>query len=72
MSPPRSSSFAEGLRSFGRRLAQTARLAIGIPDYDNYVAHRRAHHPGEPVMSQEAFVRERVEARYRRGSSRCC
>ena len=57
---------------FLRKLAQTARLAVGIPDYENYVAHRRAHHPGEAVMTREAFVRERVESRYRRGSSRCC
>ncbi len=51
---------------------QTARLAIGIPDYEAYVAHRRAHHPGERVMSREEFFRERLAARYRRGSSRCC
>lgn len=57
---------------FWRKLAQTARLAVGIPDYDGYVAHRRAHHPGEPVMSREQFVRERLESRYKRGSSRCC
>jgi uncharacterized short protein YbdD (DUF466 family) len=72
MSPPPASSVADRLRGFGRKLAQAARLAIGIPDYQNYVAHRRMHHPGEPVMSQEAFVRERLESRYRRGSSRCC
>ena len=34
-----------------RRAVQTARLMVGIPDYDTYVAHRRAQHPGDPVMS---------------------
>ena len=58
--------------SLFRRLAQTARLAIGIPDYESYVAHRRMHHPGEPVMNREEFCRERLDARYRRGTSRCC
>ena len=43
---------------------QTARLMVGIPDYDTYVAHRRAHHPGEPVMSYPEFFRERQKARY--------
>jgi uncharacterized short protein YbdD (DUF466 family) len=37
---------------------------VGIPDYDTYVAHRRAHHPGEPVMSYQEFFRERQKARY--------
>ena len=31
--------------------ARTARLMIGVPDYETYVAHRRANHPQEPVMS---------------------
>jgi len=55
-----------------RRLRQAAHLAVGLPDYQGYVAHRRAQHPGEPVMSYEEFFRERQASRYRRGSSRCC
>ncbi len=43
---------------------QTARLMVGVPDYDTYVAHRRACHPGEPVMSYVEFYRERQNARY--------
>lgn len=59
---------------FWRRAVQTARLMVGVPDYDTYVAHRRAHHPGEPVMSYTEFFRERQTARYgERGRiSRCC
>ena len=66
------SVFAGRLRGFARKLEQTAHLAVGIPDYEGYVAHRRAHHPGEAVMSYEEFFRERLASRYRRGSSRCC
>ena len=43
---------------------KTARLMVGVPDYDTYVAHRRAHHPDEPVMSYTEFFRERQNARY--------
>jgi len=43
---------------------KTARLMVGVPDYDTYVAHRKAHHPGEPIMSYEEFFRERQNARY--------
>lgn len=49
-----------------------ARLAVGIPDYDAYVAHLRRAHPQHEPMGREAFFRERMEARYGRGRSRCC
>ena len=57
------------------RAVQTARLMVGIPDYDTYVAHRRTQHPGEPVMSYTEFFRERQQARYGGAGgriSRCC
>ncbi len=56
-------------------LAQTARLMIGIPDYETYLEHRRTKHPGEPVMTYEEFFRERQDARYATGRgkfNRCC
>ena len=43
---------------------QTARLMVGVPDYDNYVAHRKSHHPQEPIMTYVEFFRERQSARY--------
>jgi uncharacterized short protein YbdD (DUF466 family) len=54
---------------------RTARLMIGVPDYETYVAHRRANHPNEPVMSYVEFFRERQQARYAVGKGRlraCC
>ncbi len=58
-----------------RRLRETARLMVGVPDYGAYVEHRKATHPGEPVMSYEEFFRERQASRYggKDGRiSRCC
>ena len=57
-----------------RRAVLTARLMVGIPDYQTYLAHRQAHHPAEPVMSYPEFFRERQQARYggSRGSHSCC
>ncbi|HWI24352.1 MAG TPA: YbdD/YjiX family protein [Lysobacter sp.] len=60
------------LRVLWRALARGARLAIGIPDYEAYVAHMRARHPDIVPMSREAFFAERLQARYGRGRSRCC
>ncbi|HEX8217555.1 MAG TPA: CstA-like transporter-associated (seleno)protein [Allosphingosinicella sp.] len=61
------------LRDVMTRAAQTARLMVGLPDYETYAAHRRAAHPGEPVMTREEFHRERMERRYSAGATgRCC
>lgn len=62
-------------REVGRKLTQTARLMVGVPDYDVYVAHREATHPDEPVMTREEFFRNSQERRYGGGTGgvfRCC
>jgi uncharacterized short protein YbdD (DUF466 family) len=54
---------------------RTARLMIGVPDYETYVAHRRANHPNEPIMTYVEFFRERQQARYAVDKGRfrgCC
>lgn len=59
----------------GSGLVRTARLMVGVPDYDAYVAHRNAQHPGEPVMTFDEFFRERQASRYGANGgkiSRCC
>lgn len=70
MSP--STRFAERLRALWRLLAQTGRLAVGVPDYESYLAHMRRSHPDLQAMSREQFFAERLRARYGRGASRCC
>jgi uncharacterized short protein YbdD (DUF466 family) len=55
-----------------KRVVQTARLMCGVPDYDTYVAHRKARHPGEPVMTYPEFFRDRQNARYHPGNGKCC
>ena len=32
-------------------LGQAAKMLIGIPDYDNYVAHMQTNHPDQPYMT---------------------
>lgn len=63
------------LQRLGKQLSHAARLMVGMPDYDNYVAHMRSKHPEQAVMSYEAFFRERQQARYGGGKGRpirCC
>jgi uncharacterized short protein YbdD (DUF466 family) len=42
------------LGKFGAYLGQTARLMVGLPDYDNYLNHMQANHPaaGSSVWRQ--------------------
>ena len=55
-----------------RRAARAARLVLGVPDYDGYLAHMRAHHAGETPLSREEHLRHRLTQRYSRPGSRCC
>ena len=48
------------------------RRIIGVPDYDRYLAHHRAHHPDTAPMTEREFERQRLTDRYSRPGSRCC
>ena len=55
-----------------RRVANVVRTIVGAPDYDRYLAHMAAHHPGCDVVSRDEFMKQRLESRYSRPGSRCC
>ena len=69
---------AKQLQETGRYVAQAFSqsfwLMVGLPSYEAYVEHRQQTHPDEPVMSYEAFFKERQEARYggRGKGGGCC
>ncbi len=57
----------------GKFLGQTAKLMVGVPDYDTYVCHMKSVHPDQQPMSYNEFFRERQEARYGgKGGFKCC
>ena len=60
------------LARFWRKAVQTGRLAVGVPDYDVYVAHMRTHHPQMRVMDYPEFFNERQQKRYGTGRTGCC
>ena len=54
-------------------LKQACALMIGIPDYKAYVKHQHMHHPDKPIMSYEAFFKDRQRSRYSsKKPGRCC
>ncbi|HEY0621620.1 YbdD/YjiX family protein [Sphingomonas sp.] len=60
------------IRALLRTLRDTARLMVGLPDYEAYLRHMAAHHPDRPAMDRAAFFRDRQRARYGGGGGRCC
>ncbi|TBW37572.1 YbdD/YjiX family protein [Siculibacillus lacustris] len=59
----------------GRFMRQTARLMVGVGDYDTYVAHAAANHPDKVVMTRTEFFRRSQDRRYGggpEGTFRCC
>ena len=57
-----------------RQLRKVLKTVIGAPNYEAYLDHRRAVHPGEPVMSEAEFFRYAIDRRFnkRGGGMRCC
>lgn len=59
-------------RAVLERAARVVGFVAGAPDYERYVAHVRARHPGCEPVSRHEFVRQRLADRYDRPGSRCC
>ena len=55
-----------------RDVRQVCRQIFGIPDYERYLAHAAARHPGKPVLSRGAYCAQVIEHKYGKGGQRCC
>ena len=60
------------IRGFLTRCGGVLRAVAGVPNYDRYLAHMRAAHPGDRVMTETEFNVARTKDRYDRVGSRCC
>lgn len=67
-----SATARELVATFWRRSVRIARQIIGVPDYDNYIAHLRSHHPERRLPTYAEFFDARQQARYKGGGGRCC
>ena len=52
--------------------AAVVRRIIGVPDYDNYLAHMRERHPDVTPMTRERFMATQLAARFEKPGARCC
>ncbi|ADU91381.1 YbdD/YjiX family protein [Taylorella equigenitalis] len=61
------------IKNTAKYLGQTARLMVGVPDYDTYLKHMERNHPDKQPMTYKEFFRERQDARYGgNGNFKCC
>ncbi len=63
------------VRKLADKLRAGARLMVGQGDYDAYVAHMRARHAENAILSRAEFFRARENARFGvdgRRAFRCC
>lgn len=61
------------LKAMFARLRQAAHLMVGLPDYERYAEHMRIHHPDQPLLDRQSFIREMQQRRYAgKGNNRCC
>lgn len=60
------------LRSRVRYLCSACRQVFGMPDYDRYLAHAAARHPGAPILSRRNFCARAIERKYGKSGPRCC
>jgi uncharacterized short protein YbdD (DUF466 family) len=54
------------------KILRALRVIIGAPDYDRYIEHLGAHHPGERPLTRAEFEDQRMNDKYARPGSRCC
>lgn len=64
LSEPLPRTWPGRVRRVFRRLAQSFRLMVGVHDYPAYLRHHQLHHSDEPPLSEAAFHRRCLEARF--------
>lgn len=54
-------------------LTRAIHTILGVPRYEEYLAHFSAHHPGDKPLSQKEFYRKAQDERHADGKiRRCC
>jgi uncharacterized short protein YbdD (DUF466 family) len=67
-----SATLARGLARAWAAVRWYVTSMMGDTAYATYAAHHERRHPGEPVMDERAFWRDRSDAQDRNPAGRCC
>ena len=67
LAQPKKFLMLQGLKNIQviwKRLQQSFRLMVGVPDYQTYLEHMAKNHPELTAMDEKTFHRYCVDARY--------
>ncbi|MBU3846882.1 MAG: YbdD/YjiX family protein [Candidatus Acinetobacter avistercoris] len=67
LAQPKKFLMLQGLKTIQviwKRLQQSFRLMVGVPDYQTYLEHMAKNHPELTAMDEKTFHRYCVDARY--------
>lgn len=67
LAQPKKFLMLQGLKTIQviwKRLQQSFRLMVGVPDYQTYLEHMTKNHPELTAMDEKTFHRYCVDARY--------
>lgn len=67
LAQPKKFLMLQGLKTIQviwKRLQQSFRLMVGVPDYQTYLEHMAKNHPDLTAMDEKTFHRYCVDARY--------
>ncbi|MGI9246638.1 MAG: CstA-like transporter-associated (seleno)protein [Steroidobacteraceae bacterium] len=54
------------------RTSRALRQMFGVPDYERYVAHKQAKHPGSPLLAEPLYHAVAIHRRYGGSRPKCC
>ena len=66
------SAVTETPASLAAQVTALLRRIIGAPDYEAYLRHVAERHPECTPLTEQAFLEERLQARYSTPGNRCC
>lgn len=56
-----------------KKIQCNIKVIFGLPNYDQYVEHRKRKHPNEPIMSEKEYYMFALKEKYESGKvNRCC
>lgn len=61
-----------GVSRVGRGIRWYMTNLMGDRAYDTYLAHHRRTHPGEEVLTEREFWRQKMDDQDRNPGARCC
>lgn len=64
MNKPDMTAMTQQGKTVWRRLVQTARLMVGVGDYQRYRTHMAQHHPEVVAMTETEYFRHCQDSRY--------